>query len=109
MQELKVTAMSNLVTVKISEYPAELAVAQTYLESEGILCFIKDELLSQVYPMAAGAWGGAKLQVPEEDVEKAVSLLIEGGFAKKEDYEIPESTMRLVRWHEKIKSFFNKK
>lgn len=89
-------------------HQTELAVAQSYLENYGIQTFLKDELFSQVYPWIQAS-GGIKLQVLEEDVMKAVELLIEGGFAKKEDYEIPESTLQMVKIYEKITSFFKKK
>lgn len=95
-----------LITIKISNIPGELAVAKTYLESYDIFCYLKDELINQVHPFAMG---GIKLQVKEEDAMRAIELLIEGGFAKKEDYEIPESTVRMVKLYEKVASFFKKK
>ena len=101
--------MSEFITVKASDHPSELMVAKSYLESEDIPCVIKDELISQVYSMASNAWGGAKLQVAEEDFEQAVKLLVEGGFAKKEDYEPTSSDMFLVRLVEKIKNLFKMK
>jgi len=97
---------NDLVTIKTSNIPGELSVAKTYLESNDIFCYLKDELINQVHPFAMG---GIKLQVKEDDAVRAVELLIEGGFAKKEDYEIPESTLRMVKIYEKISSFFNKK
>lgn len=98
--------MSELVTIKHSDIPTEIVVARTYLEANGIPCFMKDELINQVHPFAIG---GAKLQVHEEDAIRAAELLIEGGFAKKEDFEIPEPDMRMVRIFEKISNFFKGK
>lgn len=98
--------MSDLVTIKNSDVPTELIIAKTYLEANGIQCFMKDELINQVHPFAIG---GAKLQVDEEDAMRAAELLIEGGFAKKEDFEIPESTLHMVRIYEKISDFFKRK
>lgn len=97
--------MNELVTVKTSNIPGELAIAKTYLEGNDIYCYLKDELINQVHPYAVG---GIKLQVREEDAPLAAQLLIEGGFAKKEDFEIPQSTMRLVKIYEKISSFLSK-
>ncbi len=96
----------NLITIKSSDIYNEIAIAKTYLEDNGLSCFLKDELTNQIHPYAIG---GVKLQVKEEDVEQAISLLIEGGFSKKEDYEIPESTMKIVNIYERIVSFFSKK
>jgi len=101
--------MSELVTIKVSNYISELSIARSFLEDHGIICFVKDEYINQMYTMNNSAFGGIKLQVPEEDAERAILLLIEGGFAKKEDYEIPESTKRLVKWYEKLSSIFGKK
>ena len=97
---------NDLITIKTSDIPGEMAVAKTYLEDNEIFCFLKDELINQVHPFAMG---GTKLQVREEDAMRAIELLIEGGFAKKEDYEIPESTLRMVKIYEKVPSFFKKK
>lgn len=101
--------MNDFVTIKVSDHPAELSVAKSYLEDQGIFCFIKDELISQVYPLASNAFGGAKLQVMEGDEERAIQLLIEGGFAKSEDYAVPETMIQLSKIYEKIASFFKRK
>lgn len=98
--------MNDLVTIKTSNIPGEMAVAKTYLENNEIFCLLKDELINQIHPAGLG---GIKLQVREEDAQRAAELLIEGGFARKEDFEIPESTMRMVKIYEKISSFLNKK
>lgn len=97
----------GLVTIKSSENYNHLAIAKTYLEDNGILCTFKDEYTTQVYSNT-NVVGGIKLQVQEEDAQRAIELLIEGGFATKEDYEIPESTMQIVSIVEKVKSFFRR-
>lgn len=95
--------MSEFVTIMSSSVANDLFVAKTYLEANDIICFVQDELMNRAYP---GATGGAKLCVVEGDAVRAAELLVEGGFAKKEDFEIPESTMRMVRIYEKITNFF---
>lgn len=99
----------DFVTIKISNNPADLYIAQSFLESENIYCFIKGELINRIYPMTSNVYGGAELQVKTEDYKRAIYLLIEGGFAKKEDYEIPESEKELVSIYQKICSFFKRK
>lgn len=101
--------MEDLVTIKTTNHPTELAIAQSLLESEGIFTFVKDELMSQSYSVAGAFVGGAKLQVKEEDAPRAAELLIEGGLAQKEDYELSESDIRLNKVVNKIRSFFGKK
>lgn len=97
--------MSELVTIMSSPIANDLYIAKTYLETNEIICFVQDELMNRAYP---GATGGAKLCVAEGDAVRAAELLVEGGFAKEEDFKIPESTMRMVRIYEKITNFFKK-
>lgn len=78
--------MNELVTIKTSPLISDLAVAKSYLESENILCFIKNEHTSLLYPVFSNN-SGAQLQVPLADAKRAIKLLIEGGLARKEDYE----------------------
>lgn len=95
----------SLVTVKIFNYPNDYYMAKAFLESAEISCFAQDEFISQVNPLYTNAVGGIKMQVMEEQAEDAVKLLIEGGFAKPEDYEIPESMRRIekiVNWLKKL-------
>ncbi|GHS92486.1 hypothetical protein FACS1894203_4980 [Bacteroidia bacterium] len=75
--------MGNLVTIKTFFEPTELLIPRSLLESEGIECFTMDELTTQVYPVPG--FGGIKLQVKEEDVEKAVKILVDGGFLMEEN------------------------
>lgn len=98
--------MSNFVTIKSSDRAAELYVARSYLESYDISVYLKDEYTNQVHPAAIG---GVKLQVKEEDAERAINLLIEGGFASKEDYEPSKSEVWLSKVLDNISSFFKRK
>lgn len=67
--------MNKLVTIKTFTYPHEAYVVRGKLESEGIETFMKDELTVQVHNFYSNAVGGVKLQVLEEDVERALSVL----------------------------------
>ena len=78
--------MENLVTVQIFYEPTDVLIPRSLLESEGIECFVKDELTAQVYNVASIV-GGVKLQVKESDVERAVQILMDGGFLTKEELE----------------------
>ena len=100
--------MQNLVTIKIFSYQSDLHLAKSFLESEGIECFVKDELVSQVCPLGANALGGFILKVDEQDVGKAIQLLIEGGFSKKEDFEPSESMKQVVKFIDWLKNLFSK-
>lgn len=98
--------MQEFITVKIFNFHNDLHIAKSYLESEGIECFVKDEYINLVNPFYTNATGGIKLQVMSDQAEEAVRLLIEGGFAKQEDYNVPkniEQTGKFIDW---LKSLF---
>ena len=78
---------SSFVTVKIFNNSIDFHVAKSYLESAQIDCFGQNEFINQVYPLAGSTLGEIQLQVPADQAEEAIRLLIEGGFAKPEDYE----------------------
>lgn len=98
--------MENLVTVRTANFASDLSIAKSYLESQGIECVIQGELSSQVYTTTAFSGGGVLLKVEEKNYERAVALLVEGGFAKKEDYEISATDKWLVNFVEKLRKFF---
>ena len=67
--------MDTFITIATFSYPSELTVVKSKLESEGITCFVKDELTVQTYGLYSNAIGGIKLQVLQQDAEKALTLL----------------------------------
>jgi hypothetical protein len=77
----------DFVTVATSYNPYDLYPLKISLENNGIQCFIKDEHTIQANPLLANAIGGVKLQVLEEDVQKAVELLKELGYEDKTEYK----------------------
>lgn len=80
--------MDTFVTVLTVQYPQQLWIIKGKLESEGIECFVKDELTVQSYNLYSNAVGGVKLQVQQKDVESAVELLKELGYLKEEAVQI---------------------
>jgi len=76
--------MGDFVTVLTRPYPQELYVIKSRLESDGIECFLKDELTVQSNNFWSNAVGGVKLQVQEQDVKQAIELLKELGYIKEE-------------------------
>lgn len=72
----------ELITVKTFLYPAEVPIVQSFMEMNGIETFMKNLTLNQ----AAFPIGDIEMQVRISDYEKAKSALIEGGFAKPEDF-----------------------
>jgi len=80
--------MSKWGTVLTVSYPQQLWIIRTKLESEGIECFIKDELTVQSYNLYSNAAGGVKLQVLDEAVERARAILTELGYINEETVEV---------------------
>jgi len=76
--------MSQLVTILSIPYPQQVYIIKGRLESEGIECYIKDELTVQTNPVYSYAVGGVKIQVKEEDVAGAMKILEEEGYVNKQ-------------------------
>ncbi len=66
-----------LETVATFSYAHEMGLVRSKLESEGIECFVQDELTAQTYIF--NAVGGMKLQVRPEDAERARRIIREMG------------------------------
>lgn len=92
----------HLVTVKVLNFSHEVGIVRSFLESRGIRCVVQDELTNQVYPLAANAIGGIKLQVMADDAEEAVKILKEGGFLTEEDLQPSKFQLRLYKFLSKI-------
>lgn len=95
--------MDKLVTVRTFSSSVDFEMVKAYLESMGIECLGRDEVINRAY--LANVNGGVKLEVREEQLEEAIRLLIDGGYLKKEDFE-PSSEMK---WVEKIMNIFKAK
>ncbi len=72
--------MQKLITIYTFTLPHQAYIIKGKLESEGIYCFLRDELTVQVDNFYSNAVGGVKLQVNAKDVKEAVEILKEGGF-----------------------------
>ncbi|MEA4937154.1 hypothetical protein SDC9_160900 [bioreactor metagenome] len=94
--------MNQLVTIRTFNGSSDLEMVRTYLESFEIECFTKDEIISRAD--VSNINGGAKLLIREEQLEEAITHLLEGGYLKKEDFE-PTPEFKFV---DKILSKFRK-
>jgi hypothetical protein len=94
-------------TIATFTLPSELAIAKSKLESEGITCRTLDELTVQSYNLLSNAIGGVKLQVDQQNIEKAIELLREGGFLKEERIELTsfEKKMNNPIFYRRLKIF----
>jgi hypothetical protein len=76
-------------------HPIELAVLRSRLEADGIECNLLDEYTTEANPFYANAIGGVKLQVLENDVQRAVEVLKEEGYLKDEHLNHPDILEKL--------------
>jgi DNA-directed RNA polymerase subunit RPC12/RpoP len=67
----------KFITILTGTFVYEIAVVRSRLESEGIICFVPNELTAQVVPHYSNAVGGVKLQVRESDLTRALEILRE--------------------------------
>lgn len=94
--------MNQLIEIARFQTQSEADTARCLLESEGIQCFFKDELMSQVYGNI-GAFGGIKLEVPQEDLPLALEVIKKGGYEKYLSInEYPEGLKSFSSLSEKI-------
>lgn len=72
--------MNNWRTIAVFYSPSDLLVLETKLKSEDIEYRIFDKLTTEIHPHLAGAMGGIRLQVKEEDYHDVAELLIDAGI-----------------------------
>lgn len=66
-----------MVTVRICSTLPDAQLAQSFLEGSGIKSFLPDEFVIQNNWLWCNAMGGVRVQVSEEDAEKAAEILQE--------------------------------
>ena len=69
----------SFVTVKTFTFPADVTIVQTFMEMRGIENLTANRLSYSL--------GEIEMQVRSSDFEEAKAALIEGGFAKPEDFQ----------------------
>jgi len=55
--------------------PVEAEVIKNFLESNGILCILKGEIVQAVSPISVDGMGAVKILVSEKDYDLAMKLL----------------------------------
>lgn len=89
-------------TVLVVSYAHETATIVSLLESEGIECNLKDEIIVEMNPLYSNAIGGIKIQVRESEREKALSVLREGGYLQDRNTENDGSPSFIERFTSNI-------
>jgi hypothetical protein len=94
--------MNKLVTVKTCTCFSEIVLPQSLLESKGIQCFVKDEIMAQVNPLYSNTIGGIKLQVRQSGVESILKILKQGGYIEEKEDQPSSSYIKLNKILSKI-------
>ncbi len=72
----------KFITIKTFAFPADVTMVQSFMEMKGIEIYMKNLVSNRLsYP-----FGDIEMQVKSTDYEIAKEALIEGGFAKPEDF-----------------------
>jgi putative signal transducing protein len=83
----KLAGMSEFITIMTFDDLPNCHIVKGRLETEGIKCYVQDEYTIQSKPGVADLYGGIKLQIREDDVEKALQILKEVGYYKEEQQQ----------------------
>lgn len=104
IDQSNLTKMDNWDTLITFTYPHEAHVAKGFLESEGIETLIQDEMTTQVKNFLSNAIGGVKLLVRNEDYERGIAILKQGGYIFDEGHETEEASIVYVNEANKNKT-----
>lgn len=72
---MKIQFMRDFVTVAVFNLPSDIAVLKSVLLHEGIVHFFENETIVSVDPFASLAYGGIKLKVHKDDLERVKRIL----------------------------------
>lgn len=93
--------MDKMVEIARFQYPAEAQMLVSLLKSEGIDCYIRNEISSQVMAGYADI-GGARVEILESDVPQALDIMQAGGYEIPNESEQPEPIQQVGGWASRI-------
>ncbi|MDR1937098.1 MAG: DUF2007 domain-containing protein [Tannerellaceae bacterium] len=94
------TTTDKMVEIARFQYPAEAHTLMALLQSEDIDCYLRNEHSSQVLP--GYAVGGARVELLESDVPRALEVMKAGGYEIPEEDEEPEEIQAVAGWARRI-------
>lgn len=89
--------MDKMVEIARFTYPAEAQTLMALLRSEGIECFLRNEITSQLYAGSLDV-GGARVEILESDVQHALEVMQQGGYEIPSENEQPEEIVMVTGW-----------
>ncbi len=89
--------MDRMVEIARFTYPSEAGPLMALLESEGIECYLRNELTAQIMAGYADV-GGARVEILEKDLPRALEIMKEGGYERYEDTLEDERLEQVGTW-----------
>lgn len=81
--------MDKMIEIASFQFPAEALTLRSLLESEGVQCYLRDELSSQILGSYVNI-GGVKVEILEKDLPRALEIMEAGGYLS--DIETEENS-----------------
>lgn len=89
--------MDKMVEIARFQYPAEAQVLMSLLRAENIECYLRNEISSQIMAGYVDI-GGARVEILESDVARAMEIMQEGGYDIPQENEEPEQVKTVANW-----------
>lgn len=93
--------MDKIVEIARFTYPAEAQSLIALLRSEGIECYLRNEYSTQVMAGYVDV-GGARVEILESDVPRAMEIMKEGGYPIPDENEQAEPVEQIAGWARRI-------
>lgn len=89
--------MDKIVEIARFTYPAEAQTLMALLKSEGIECYLRNEITTQLMAGYVDV-GGARVEILESDVPRAMEIMKAGGYDLPTEDEEAEEIEKVAGW-----------
>lgn len=89
--------MEKMVEIARFTYVKDARLLVSVLQSEEIDCYIRDEYINQILGGVVDV-GGARVEVLESDVPRAMEIMEENGFEIPREDELPDQVKAVSGW-----------
>lgn len=89
--------MDKIVEIARFTYPAEAQILMSLLKSEGIECYLRNEITTQLMAGYVDV-GGARVEILESDVPRAMEIMKAGGYDLPTEDEEAEEIEKVAGW-----------
>ena len=107
LPQREVLMSGKLVTLGTFSTPTEANIVRNHLEADGIRAFLADEAIVGMAWHLGTAVGGVKLQVAEDDVERALAVIESHGAASIAEEEWQSDSLRGAVQHATVHFLIN--